>query len=79
MLHGQDLLDVIKGDLVEVNLTKLYKEHLKKRKKDWTYKDAVISANYSDTEERIRDWCNIQSEDFEFIVRFKKEKKCEQQ
>ena len=72
MLYGQDLLNVIKGDLVEVNLSQKYKKHLNKKKKDWDYEDSILSANYTDIEELIRDWCNIESKDFELVIRFKK-------
>jgi Trm5-related predicted tRNA methylase len=72
MLYGQDLLDVIKGDLVEVNLSQRYNKHLNKKKKDWDNEDYILSANYTDIEELIKEWCNIESEDFELIIRFKK-------
>lgn len=74
MLYGQDLLDVIKGDLVELNLSTRYKQHQTKPKKDWDNIDYMLYANYDSIEEVIKECCNIKSNDFEFIVRFKKER-----
>ena len=74
MLYGQDLLDVIKGDLIEFNLSNYYSKHKLKRKKDWDERDVYLNANYEDVLGFIKYFCDTHDNEFEVVVRFRKPK-----